>query len=179
MNPNRTSAPRGASRLAALAAVAALAAGLALPAAAMPGGHGQGQGMSAAFGLPMLGGPRSIDKMLDGVNATPEQRTQIQQIAAAAAADMKARHEAGRALRAQAQQLFTQPTLDARAAETLRQQMLAQQDEASKRMMQTVLDVSRVLTLEQRQQLAERANQRMAMMERHAAERGGREKAHH
>lgn len=178
MNPNRTSRPRGASRLAALAAVAALAAGLALPAAAMPGGHGQGQGMGA-FGLPMLGGPAGIDKMLDSVNATPEQRTQIQQIAAAAATDMKAQHEAGRALRAQVQQLFTQPTLDARAAEALRQQMLAQQDQASKRMMQTVLDVSRVLTLEQRQQLAERANQRMAMMERHRGERGALEKAHH
>jgi Spy/CpxP family protein refolding chaperone len=182
MNPNRTSRPRGASRLAALAAVAALAAGLALPAAAMPSGHGhghgQGQGMSA-FGLPMLGGPASIDKMLDSVNATAEQRTQIQQIAAAAATDMKAQHEAGRALRAQVQQLFTQPTLDARAAEALRQQMLAQQDQASKRMMQTVLEVSRVLTLEQRQQLAERANQRMAMMERQRGERGSRDKAHH
>lgn len=180
MNPNRIARPRGASRLIALAAIAALSAGLALPAAAMPGGqgHGQGQGMSA-FGLPMLGGPASIDKMLDSVNATAEQRTQIQQIAAAAATDMKAQHEAGRALRAQAQQLFTQPTLDARAAEALRQQMLAQQDEASKRMMQTVLDVSRVLTLEQRQQLAERAGQRMAMMERHRSERGARDKAHH
>jgi Spy/CpxP family protein refolding chaperone len=184
MNPNRYSRPRGASRLVALAAVAALAAGLALPVAAMPGGqghgqgHGQGQGMSG-FGLPMLGGPRSIDKMLDGVNATAEQRTQIQQIAAAAATDMKAQHEAGRALRAQVQQLFTQPTLDAGAAEALRQQMLAHQDQASKRMMQTVLDVSRVLTPEQRQQLAERASQRTAMMERHRSERGARDKAHH
>ncbi len=182
----RSSRPRGASRLVALAAIAALAAGLALPAAAMPGGHehgqrhgqGHGQGHGAgAFGLPMLAGPGGIDKMLDSVNASAEQRTQIQQIAAAAATDMKAQHEAGRALRAQVQQLFTQPTLDARAAEALRQQMLAQQDQASKRMMQTVLDVSRVLTLEQRQQLAERASQRTAMMERHRAERGAPDKA--
>ena len=188
MNPDRisrlrSSRPRGASRLVALAAIAALAVGLALPAAAMPGGHehgqGHGQGHGAgAFGLPMLAGPGGIDKMLDSVNASAEQRTQIQQIAAAAATDMKAQHEAGRALRAQVQQLFTQPTLDARAAEALRQQMLAQQDQASKRMMQTVLDVSRVLTLEQRQQLAERASQRTAMMERHRAERGAHDKAH-
>jgi periplasmic protein CpxP/Spy len=177
MNPTFHSRPRSASRLAALAAVAALAVGLALPATAMPGGHGH-EGGPGGFGLPMLGGPGGIDKMLDSVNASAEQRTQIQQIAAAAATDMKAQQEAGRALRAQVQQLFTQPTLDARAAEALRQQMLAQQDQASKRMMQTVLDVSRVLTLEQRQQLAERASQRTAMMERHRAERGAHDKAH-
>jgi periplasmic protein CpxP/Spy len=182
MNPTLHSRPRSASRLAALAAVAALAVGLALPAAAMPGGHGHegghgGHGAHGGFGLPMLGGPGSIDKMLDSVNASAEQRTQVQQIAAAAAADMKAQHEAGRALRAQVQQLFTQPTLDARAAEALRQQMLAQQDQASKRMMQTVLDVSRVLTLQQRQQLAERFGQRTAMMERHRSERESLDKA--
>jgi Spy/CpxP family protein refolding chaperone len=180
MNTNTTSRPRGASRLAALAAVAALAAGLALPAVAMPGGHGHGEGRGqgpGAFGLPMLAGPGGIDKMLDSVNASAEQRTQIQQIAAAAAADMKAQQEAGRALRAQVRELFTQPTLDARAAEVLRQQMLAQHDQASKRMMQTVLDVSRVLTLEQRQQLAERIGQRTAMMERHRGERAAQDKA--
>jgi Spy/CpxP family protein refolding chaperone len=82
-----------------------------------------------------------------------------------------------RQLRAQLQQWFAQPTSDARAGETLRQQMLAQQDQASKRMMQTVLDVSRVLTLEQRRQLAERAGQRTAMMERHRSERESMGKA--
>jgi Spy/CpxP family protein refolding chaperone len=170
MNPQTKPSTRVPSRLAALATVAALAAGLALPAAAMPGGHGHGRD-AGAFGMPMLGGPASIDRMLDSVNASAEQRTQIQQIAAAAAADMKAQRDAGRALREQAQQLFTQPAIDAGAAETLRQQMLAQQDQASRRMMQTVLDVSRVLTLEQRRQLADRAAQRSAMMERHRSER--------
>ena len=141
-----------------------------------PGMHGMRGGDPGMMAMPMKG--RMVERMLDSVNASAEQRTQIQQIAAAAATDMKAQHEAGRALRAQVQQLFTQPTLDARAAEALRQQMLAQQDQASKRMMQTVLDVSRVLTLEQRQQLAERASQRTAMMERHRAERGAHDKAH-
>lgn len=178
MRPNSISRPRGVSRLAMLATVAALAAGLSLPTAAMPGGPGHGD-HADAFGMPMLGGPGSIEKMLDSVNATAEQRAQIQQIAAAAAADMKAQRESGRALQAQLRKLFTEPTPDALAAETLRQQMLAQHDQASKRMMQTVLDVSRVLTLEQRRQLAERFGQRMAMMERHSGERGGREKAHH
>jgi hypothetical protein len=40
-----------------------------------------------------------------------------------------------------------------------------------------VLDVSRVLTLEQRRQLAERAGQRTAMMERHRSERESMGKA--
>jgi periplasmic protein CpxP/Spy len=182
MNSNLTSRPRTAIRLAALVAAAALAAGLALPATAMPDGHGHGHGQGhegghGGFGLPMLGGPGSIDRMLDSVNASAEQRTQLQQIAAAAAADMKAQREAGRALRAQVQQLFTQPALDARAAESLRQQMLAQQDQASKRTMQTMLDISRVLTLQQRQQLAERFGQRSAMMERHRSERESLDKA--
>jgi protein CpxP len=169
---------RGASRLAALTAMAVVATGLSLPATAMPGSPGFGHDAAAGgFGLPMFGGPGSIEKMLDSVNASAEQRAQIQQIAAAASADMKAQREAGRALRAQLQQWFAQPTSDARAGETLRQQMLAQQDQASKRMMQTVLDVSRVLTLEQRRQLAERAGQRTAMMERHRSERESMGKA--
>jgi Spy/CpxP family protein refolding chaperone len=67
--------------------------------------------------------------------------------------------------------LFTQPTVDARAVETLRQQMLAQHDQASKRMLQTMLDVSRVLTPEQRKTLADRMAQRRSMMDRHRTER--------
>jgi periplasmic protein CpxP/Spy len=172
MNPNLNIRTGSTGRLAALAAVATLAVGLALPVAAMPGAPGHG-----GFGLPMLGGPSGIDKMLSSVNASADQRAQIQQITAAAAADMKAQRDAARELQAQIQQLFTQPTLDARTAETLRQQMLAQQDTASKRMMQVVLDVSRVLTLEQRKQLSERLSQRTAMMERHRGERESLDKA--
>ena len=67
--------------------------------------------------------------------------------------------------------LFTQPTVDARAAEALRQQMLAQHDQASQRMLQTMLDVSRVLTPEQRKTLSDRMQQRRSMMERHRHER--------
>ena len=39
---------------------------------------------------------RMIDRMLDGLNATDAQRTQIKQIAAAAAADLKAQAQPGR-----------------------------------------------------------------------------------
>ena len=49
--------------------------------------------------------------------------------------------------------------------------MMAQHDQASKRMLQAMLDISRVLTPEQRQQLAAKMKQRHEMMERHMKER--------
>ncbi len=64
-------------------------------------------------------------------------------------------------------QALAQPTVDTRAIEKLRQQALAQHDKASQRMTQALLDTSRVLTTEQRAGL----NQRMAMVQRHHAER--------
>jgi protein CpxP len=136
-----------------------------------PGMHG-GPGMHDGpdmMGLPMQG--RMVDRMLDSVNATAEQRTQIKQITARAAADMKGQRDAGRALREQGAKLFTQPTVDPVAAEALRQQMLQQHDQASRRMLQAMLDVAKVLTPEQRKQLADRMAERREMMQRHMQER--------
>jgi Spy/CpxP family protein refolding chaperone len=127
------------------------------------GGHDMGQGG------PFMG--RMSERMLDHVDATPEQRAQVRQITEAAAADLKAQRETGRALHQQAMDLFKQPTVDANAAEALRQQMLAQHDQASKRMLQAMLDVSRVLSPEQRAQLAERMAQRRQMMQHRWQER--------
>ena len=151
-------------------------AGLALAAAgsfAAVAVHAQGRGPGGPDGF-MMGGPMAghmMGRMLDSVNATDAQKAQIRQIMDAARADMKAQHEAGRALRDQMTQLFTQPVVDAKAAEALRQQMLQQHDQVSRRMMQAMLDVSRVLTPEQRQQLAQKMKQRHDMMERHMRER--------
>ena len=116
--------------------------------------HGPGHHGGAAMGMPMHG--RMVERALDSVNATAEQRAQIKQITDRAAVDMKAQRESGRAVREQAAALFSQPVVDANAAEALRQQMLQQHDQRSRRMMQTMLEVSRVLTPEQRKQLAER-----------------------
>jgi periplasmic protein CpxP/Spy len=148
-----------------LVAVTGVAATTALTAQAAPGGggHRHGGGMMAG---PMMGGGFS-GRMLEAVEATDEQRAQIKQIMETARGDMKAQREAGRALHEQMRSVFTQPTVDARAAEALRVQMLAQHDEASKRMMQAMLEVSRVLTPEQRAKLAELGAQRRAMMEQH------------
>jgi len=134
-----------------------------------PRGHG-GAGMGMGMGMGMMQG-RMVDRMLDTVNATAEQRAQVKQITDRTAADMKAQHEASKGLREQGMKLFTQPVVDANAAEALRQQMLQQHDKASSRMMQSMLEVSRVLTPEQRKLLADRMAQRGEMMRRHMQER--------
>ncbi len=149
-------------RLAAFTLVVALAAGYALSAHAGPPAGGP---MPMPMGMMM--GPGHVDHMLDLVGATSDQRSQVKSIMDGARADLRAQHEAGRSLREQSMELFTQPTVDARTAEALRQKMLLQHDAASKRMMQAMLDVSRVLSVGQRQQLAQLAQQRQGMMGRH------------
>lgn len=139
------------------------------------GGPGMHHGMGGPGGPggagPMGMGGRHMGRVLDMVNATPEQRSQIKSIMEAAHKDMAAMHENGRKLREQSLALFTQPTVDARAAESLRQQAVAQHDAASKRMLQAMLDAAKVLTPEQRKLLGDKMAQRRSMMERHRAER--------
>lgn len=129
-----------------------------------PGGPGGGEGM---MGAGMLLSPR----MLDAVKATPEQRAQIKQIMDAARRDMSTQRDARRALRDEAQRVFTQPNVDAAAAEALRQKMLAQHDQGSRRHMQAMVEASRVLSPDQRKQMADLAKRRGDMMERHRRER--------
>ena len=134
-----------------------------------PGMEGHGDMHSGMGGAGMfMGRPewvaRRVDRMLDGVGASDAQRAQIRQIAQAAAADMTAQRDAGRGLRAQAVQILTAPSVDAAAAESLRQQMLVQHDQGSSRMLKAMLDVANVLTPEQRMKLAERMRQRAEQM---------------
>ena len=166
--------PHGA-RLALLALLLAVAGAVATSAWAQPGaGHGPGmmfQGSPEHMG-------RMVDHMLDGVAASDAQRSEIKKIAQAAAADLKGQREAVRGLREKAAQLFAAPNVDANAAEVLRRQMLTQHDLSSQRMLQAMLDISRVLTPEQRAKLGERFKQRgaqrqerMQRMEREQAPR--------
>ena len=155
-------------RLVAATVVVAVAGSFALTADAAPPGAGDGgpMGMMAAGPMGMMAGPgRHLDRMLDSVNASADQRAQIKAIFDAARTDLKALHDAAAPLHDQGMKLFTAPTVDARAAEALRQQMLAQHDKASQRMMQAMLDVSRVLTPEQRQQIADAMARRRAAMQ--------------
>ncbi|MDP1648306.1 MAG: Spy/CpxP family protein refolding chaperone [Rubrivivax sp.] len=183
--PHATRQPRASGRhplrLLIATAVLALAGGLMQTAMAAPhGGPGSHGAMTAMAGLGGMGGiggmamahPRQVERLFDSIGASAEQRAQIRQIMESARADLKAQREAGRQLREQGQALFAQPAVDANAAEALRQQMLAQHDLASKRTLQAMIDVSGVLTPEQRKAIADRMAERRARMERHRAERG-------
>ncbi len=162
----------------------AIAGGVAQTAVAAPpegpppgmgqGPHGMHPGMRPGMQREMHPGPemagggaRFLGRMLELAKATPEQRNQIHQIMLAARQDLRAQREAGRQLRDQQHALLTQPHVDAAAVEALRQQMLAQHDQASKRMTQALVEASRVLTAEQRKLIGEHR----AMRERHRAER--------
>ena len=164
-------APQTRIRILLLGMLMALAATFAVTTWAQPmGGMGGGMGMHGHHGGGMMGGPegmaRMLDNMLDGLNATDDQRAQIKQIAQAASADLRAQREASRGLHQRALQIFTAPNVDAAAAETLRQQMVAQHDQASKRMMQAMVDMARVLTPDQRAKIGQRMKDRMDRMER-------------
>jgi periplasmic protein CpxP/Spy len=164
--------PRNSLRLFIAGVVIAVAGTLAIGAYAQPAPPQHGSMPAAMFmGGPHMGMGHMVDRMLDTVKATDEQRAQVKKITEAAQADLKAQREANRGLHEQMMQLFSQPTVDANAAEALRQKQLAAHDAASKRMMQAMLDVSRVLTPEQRKTLAEHMQKRHEMMQRHMRER--------
>ena len=118
------------------------------PPPGMGAGHpGMHPGMGPGVGRGLQRGPegpggdmRHMGRLLDLAKATAEQRSQIHQIMQAARQELQAQREAGRKLREQQAALLTQPTVDAAAVEALRQQMLSQHDQASKRMTQALLE---------------------------------------
>ena len=145
------------------------------PPPGMGAGHpGMHPGMGPGVGRGLQRGPegpggdmRHMGRLLDLAKATAEQRSQIHQIMQAARQDLRAQREAGHQLRDQQHALLTQPNVDAAAVEALRQQMLAQHDQASQRITQALVQASRVLSPEQRKLIGEHR----AMLERHRAER--------
>lgn len=133
---------------------------------AQPGpGHRGGPGMMAPGG--MFGG--HMEQMLDVVNATDAQRSQIEAIFKAARQDLAGQRDAGRKLHEQMATLYTATNVDAVAIEAVRAQMSAQHEAASKRMSQASIDAARVLTPEQRAKIADVMKKRQARMAaRHA-----------
>lgn len=114
------------------------------------GGGGAGGG---GMGMMPFGG-RHLQRLLDEAKASDAQRAQIKQIADKAQADLKTLFEEGRTLHEQGLAIWAAPTIDANAAEALRQQTLAHHDKVSKRLLQAALDVGNVLTPEQRATIA-------------------------
>ncbi len=172
--PSRARAIKGAL----FGLVLGLAAAAGAPAVAAGYGH---HGHHGHHGAMMGGGggfmadpqhvERMVEHMLRDLNASDQQRSQIRQIALAAATELKAGREAGRKLHEQMRSLFTQPNIDAAAIEALRQQSVAQMDANSRRMTQAMVDIARVLTPEQRARLAERMAERQRRVEQRMQER--------
>jgi Spy/CpxP family protein refolding chaperone len=136
-----------------------------LTAQAQPMPHHGGPGMMAPDGL--FGG--HMEHVLDLVNATDAQRSQIEAIFKAARQDLAGQHEAGRKLHEQMAALYTATNIDAAAIEATRVQISASHEAASKRLSQASIDAARVLTPEQRAKIAEVMKKRQARMaSRHA-----------
>ena len=78
-------------------------------------GYGQHRGAGYGPGAGMQGGAPMMGRWLDGVNASAEQKAQIQAIWQGARTDMQALRASGRGLRQQMQDLLAQPNIDAGA----------------------------------------------------------------
>ena len=168
-------------RLLALTALIGLGGAIAQTAHAAPGGmggHGDMAGMGhvgprghmGSMGMEGPGHMGRMGRMLDRVGASADQKAQIKTIMDAARNDVAPVHGQMKALRAQSAALFTQPAVDANAAEALRLQMQTLHGQVSKRMAQAMVESSRVLTPEQRTEMADMMSKRRAMAERHRAE---------
>ena len=151
------------------AVVGALAAGF----GGQAWSHGGPGGMHRGF----MGGsqdPAKADERIERmvkhlaveVDATPEQRSKLTDIAKAAARDLRPLREKARDARKRGMALLAAPTIDRAAIERLRAEQIQAADAVSKRMSQAFADAAEVLTPDQRKKMAER------MERRHSRQRG-------
>lgn len=106
------------------------------------------------------GGPaRRLGRILDKVNATAAQRSQIQGIWKGLRPQLKAAHEQHAALRQQMVAALTGQTIDPTAVEKLRQQSMAWADKASSLFTQGMVGTAQVLTPDQRKLAAQEFEQ--------------------
>lgn len=142
---------------------AGAALGMALGGMQASAHHGMGHGMA---GSGMMG-----ERMLDAAGASAEQKAKVRDLLKSAQDDRRKQHEGDLELHQKMVTLMAAPQVDAVAAEALRQQLQARRDVASKRQLQVMLDVSAVLTPEQRAAAVQRMERRGAAM-RERMERG-------
>lgn len=99
-----------------------------------------------------------VSQALDQVDATDDQVTRINALVEDAFPRFDALHDGMEAHHARAREVLTAPTLDRAAVEELRLEAVAGFDSASQIVATLVADVGDVLTVEQRQDLAEMAD---------------------
>jgi Spy/CpxP family protein refolding chaperone len=95
------------------------------------------------------------DRLLNRLDATEEQRAQVQTILGPLVADLVDARLEHRAARAAVVAELTGSSIDREALETLRLERIKAFDELSRRIVGSVADIAEVLTREQRQELAE------------------------
>jgi periplasmic protein CpxP/Spy len=149
--------------LAAVALVTVVGVAAARPiAAAIQQGGGFHQRWGAHFG-PGAMSPEAAKEHLQvaakwalrDIDASDEQQEKVNAIVASAVSDLFALKDRHQANAATLHRQLTAATVDRAALEETRQAEMAVADEASKRFVQAVADISEVLTPEQRQALAE------------------------
>jgi Spy/CpxP family protein refolding chaperone len=108
-----------------------------------------------------------LQKLLDKVNATPAQRTQIEGIWNNLRPQMKANRQQHMALHQQMTAAFTGPTVNAAQVEQLRQQSMAMADKQSQLFTQGLVQTAQVLSQAQRQEAAAAIEQARARFHHH------------
>ena len=136
-------------------AAAAVIVGVGVAASQTWGGPGHGMGR--------MGGPFmnmraewGVNRMLDRLDATPEQKQKVTEIVKSALADLEPMRASAATIRQDAARLLKADTIDRAEIEKLRTQRIAQADAASKRFTQAFADAAEVLTPKQRAELVGR-----------------------
>lgn len=97
-------------------------------------------------------GQRRLERLLDKVNATPAQRTQIEGIWNNLRPQLAANRQQHMALRQQMGAAFTAPTVNPSQIEQLRQQSMTLENQRSQLFTQGLVQTAQVLSQAQRQQ---------------------------
>jgi len=118
------------------------------------GEHGHGPGAMGGGMMGMMAG-RHLDRMLERVDATDEQRAKIRDISRSARNDVEKLTDVLQPLRKSAVDALAAPTVDRATVEGIRTRLSGVTDEISKRVTTAMLDVAQVLTPEQRAKMAE------------------------
>ena len=100
-------------------------------------------------------------------DATPEQKTRLNAIAAAAMKDLQPLAAKQRTARAESMKLLAQPTIDRAAVERVRSEQMQIAEARSKRMSQAWTEAAEVLTPAQRLKLAEQAGKHREHRQHH------------
>lgn len=96
-----------------------------------------------------------VDKALDAVDATGEQRATVYRLVDEIVPQAKAFRDEARALREDIRALFTEPEIDREALEVLRVEAVGLFDRATAFAFDNLADLAEVFSVEQRQKLRE------------------------